>query len=206
MDGVILYLHGFCSSPASWKAKLLGDYMAGLGLAAQFVCPTLFAKPADAIAQLEALIAAASGPVTLVGSSLGGHYASYLAEKHDLKAVLINPAIIDRVDLGLFLGEHENFHSGERFTFTAAEVAELLAQVVVKPTPERYWLLTELADEVLDAQQAIARYAGCRQTVLPGGDHSFTRFGDYLEAIVAFAASPGSVEGIQHVACAGSEK
>lgn len=206
MDGLILYLHGFCSSPASWKARLLAEWMAARGLAANFVCPALSPKPSEAIAQAEAVITAATGTVTLVGSSLGGHYATYLAEKHGLNAVLINPAVIDRVDLGLFLGEHENFHSGERFLFTEADAAELLRQAVVQPTPQRYWLLTELADEVLDAQQAITRYAGCRQTVLPGGDHSFTRFGDYLEAIVGFAACPGSVEGIQHVACAGSGK
>lgn len=189
--GLILYLHGFCSSPASLKARQMAEFMAGQGLAANFACPALAPHPAAAIAQAEAIIAAAPGPVTLVGSSLGGHYATWLAEKHDLKAVLINPAVIDRLDLGLFLGEHANFHTGERFIFAEQEVAVLQGQVVTRPTPERYWLLVELADEVLDAQQAIQRYAGCRQSVLPGGDHSFTRFADYLPEIVAFSAFSG---------------
>lgn len=191
MNGTLLYLHGFCSSPASLKARQMAGYMAARGLAERFVCPALRPHPAEAIAQAEALIAAAlqagQGPVTLVGSSLGGHYATHLAEKHGLRAALINPAVLDRVDLGLFLGEHANFHTGERFTFTEAEVAVLQGQVVTRPTPERYWLLVELGDEVLDAQQAIERYAGSRQTVLSGGDHSFARFGDYLEALVEFA-------------------
>lgn len=188
MDGpLILYLHGFCSSPESWKAKLLAERMAEEGLAERFACPALSPVPHEAIAQAETIIGAAHGSVTLVGSSLGGHYAAFLAEKHDLKAVLINPAVIDRLDLGLFVGEHANFHTSERFRFTEAHAAELLAQVVARPTPERYFLLVEEGDEVLDFRHAVARYAGSRQAVLPGGDHSFSRFPEFIPAILEFA-------------------
>lgn len=184
--GLILYLHGFCSSPASWKSQLLAEEMARCGMAGQFVCPQLSPVPDEAVASLSRLIEQAGGPVTLIGSSLGGHYANHLAEKHGLKAVLINPAVVDRLDLTKFVGDHANFHSGERFTFTEAHAAQLKAQVR-QPTPERYWLLAETGDEVLDYQQAVDFYAGCRQTVLPGGDHSFTQFPGFVPQIIEYA-------------------
>jgi predicted esterase YcpF (UPF0227 family) len=183
---LILYLHGFCSSPASLKSRQLGEYMSERGLGDRFVCPPLSPVPDVAVATASRLIAGADGPVTLVGSSLGGHYANYLAEKHGLKAVLINPAAVHCLDAGKFIGEHANFHTGERFTFSAAHAAQLAAQVS-KPTPSRYWLLSEMGDEVLDWRQATAFYCGCRQTVLPGGDHSFTRFPDFMPQILEFA-------------------
>lgn len=159
----------------------------GLGLGEHFACPTLSPVPRQAVAQAEAIIAAASGTVTLIGSSLGGHYAAYLAEKHDLRAALINPAVIDRLDASLFIGEHANFHSGERFTFTAADADDLASQVVANPTASRYWLLVETGDEVLDFRHARERFRGCRQSILAGGDHSFTHFPEYVPQLIEFA-------------------
>ena len=186
MGGLIIYLHGFCSSPASWKSRLLGEEMVRRGLGGHFVCPQLSPVPDEAVACADKLIELAGGEVLLVGSSLGGHYANHLAEKHGLRAVLINPAVTGSLDLGLFVGDHANFHTGEAFTFTTAHAEQLKAQVR-RPTPERYWLLAEAGDEVLDVRQAQAFYAGCRQTVLPGGDHSFTQFPEYIPQIIEFA-------------------
>ncbi|HZX29982.1 MAG TPA: YqiA/YcfP family alpha/beta fold hydrolase [Rhodocyclaceae bacterium] len=183
---VILYLHGFCSSPSSWKARLLGERMAAMGLADCFHCPALSPVPEEAIATAETIIKAANGPVTLVGSSLGGHYATHLAEKHDLEAVLVNPAVIHRLDLDIFIGEHDNFHTGEHFSFTREHAGQLLAQVVPHPTPSRYLLMVETGDEVLDWRHAAEHYAGCRQVVLEGGDHSFTKFPEYISQIIEF--------------------
>ncbi|MBS1145255.1 MAG: hypothetical protein H6R14_2661 [Proteobacteria bacterium] len=183
---LIVYLHGFCSSPASWKSQLLADEMARRGLAGHFACPQLSPVPDEAVASISRLIEAAGGPVTLIGSSLGGHYANHLAETFGLNAILINPAVVDRLDLSLFLGEHANFHSGERFTFSEAHAAQLKAQVR-RPTPERYWLMLETGDEVLDCRQAQDFYAGSRQTVLTGGDHSFTKFPDFVSQIIEYA-------------------
>lgn len=184
---VILYLHGFGSSPASWKAKLLGAHLEALGQGERFLCPLLSPVPQEAIASAEALIAAAPGKVTLVGSSLGGHYATFLAEKHDLRAVLVNPAVVQRLEAKRFLGEHAHFHSGEIFTFTADHAAQLQAQTLVRPDPARYLLLLETGDAVLDYRHALEHYVGCRQIVLSGGDHSFTKFPRYLPQILEFA-------------------
>ena len=192
---LIIYLHGFCSSPASWKSQLLAEEMARRGLAEHFVCPQLSPVPDEAAASVSRLIEAADGPVTLIGSSLGGHYANFLAEKHGLNAVLINPAVpqgdvlrgaVDYLDLAKFVGEHTHFHSGEAFSFTEAHAAQLKAQVS-RPSPGRYWLLLETGDEVLDYRQAQDFYAGCRQTVLEGGDHGFASFAEFVPQIIEFA-------------------
>lgn len=183
---MIIYLHGFCSSPAAWKARLLAEEMARRGLSDQFASPQLPTVPAEAVALVGDLIAAAEGPVTLIGSSLGGHYANYLAEKHDLNAVLINPAAVGAMDLGIFVGNHVNFHTGQAFTFSADHAEQLRAQVTL-PTARRYWLLLESGDELLDYRLALNFYDGCRQTVLDGGDHSFTRFPDFMPQIIEFA-------------------
>jgi uncharacterized protein len=180
---VILYLHGFRSSPQSWKARLLGEAMAARGSADRFHCPALSPDPTVAIGQAEAILAE-YGPGTLVGSSLGGYYATWLAEQHGLPAVLVNPAVVAPISLEAYVGQQTNLYTGEAFDFTPAHVAALRALEAARLTPERYWLLVETGDEVLDYRDAVARYAGCRQTVLPGGDHSFTRFPDFVGQII----------------------
>lgn len=181
----LLYLHGFRSSPQSWKAHLLGDALAARGRAECFHCPALSPDPVVAIAQAEAILAE-QGPCTLVGSSLGGYYATWLAEKHGLRAVLINPAVVAPLSLEAYVGPQTNLYSGEVFEFTPAHIAALRALEAPRVTPEHYWLLVEQGDEVLDWREAAARYAGARQTVLPGGDHSFTRFPDFVPQIIEF--------------------
>jgi len=189
---LILYLHGFTSGPQSKKAQALARRMAQRGLADRFFCPQLPASPAAAIRLAEEIItklgAGGTARITLVGSSLGGFYATYLAEVHGSKAVLVNPAVVAALELEPYLGPHTWLHSGEPFEFTRAHIAELSALEVPRiKDPSRYWLLVEEGDETLDYRVAVARYAGARQTVLPGGDHSFTRWEDYLEEIIVFA-------------------
>ena len=183
----VLYLHGFRSSPQSWKARLLADAMAVRGLADRFHCPALSHDPDLAIAQAEAILAAHPGPFTLIGSSLGGYYATWLAEKHGLPAILINPAVVAPLSLETYVGPQTSLYGGEPFEFTHAHIAALRKMEAPVITPEHYWLLVEAGDEVLDYRLATARYAGCRQTVLPGGDHSFTRFPDFIGQIIEFS-------------------
>ncbi|MBL8485940.1 MAG: alpha/beta fold hydrolase [Rhodocyclaceae bacterium] len=185
---MILYLHGFTSAPQSHKARALQARMAARGCGDRFVCPQLPPSPREAIALADGFIARAPAPVTLVGSSLGGYYATWLAEHHDLDAVLVNPAVVAHLSLQQFVGPQTNLYTGERFDFTAGHVEELRAVEVARiAKPERFWLLVEEGDEVLDYRQAVEKYRGARQTVLPGGDHSFTRWPDYLDDIIAFA-------------------
>lgn len=182
----ILYLHGFCSSPESWKARLLADAMTRRGQGERFFCPFLSPVPREAIAQAEEIIGRHDGSLTVVGSSLGGFYATWLAEKFDLRAVLVNPAVVAPISLEKYLGTQTNLHTQETFEFTVEHIAQLRALEVERVTPERYLLMVETGDEVLDYRQAVARYAGCRQIVLEGGDHSFSRFPDYLPQLIEF--------------------
>jgi len=186
MSAKILYLHGFCSSPASWKSRLLAEVLQAQGHDDCFFCPALSHVPFEAIAQAEALINGQNGPLTLVGSSLGGYYATWLAEQFGLRAVLINPAVVAPLSLDEFIGTQTNLYTGESFEFTSGHIEQLRALEVPHIIPERYLLMLETGDALLDYRQAVVRYAGCRQLVLEGGDHSFTRFPDLLPQLLEF--------------------
>ena len=185
---MILYLHGFTSGPQSRKAQLLGERAAARGVG--FACPQLPHSPGAAIDLAESIVVekvGAGDTVALVGSSLGGCYATHLAEKHRLRAVLVNPVVVAHLALEKFVGPQQNLYSGERFEFTRDHIAKLRELDVPRLSrPENFWLLVETGDEVLDYRQAVSRYAGARQTVLAGGDHSFTRWPDVLDPILEF--------------------
>lgn len=187
---MLIYLHGFNSAPESHKATVLKRFLGEHGLAHLYACPALSHRPAEAIRSIEAEIGKHSGaPVTLIGSSLGGFYATYLAEKHAaLRAVLLNPAVYPARDLGQYLGSQQNLYTGERYELTSEHVSELRALSVSSIHPERYLLIVETGDEVLDYKEAVAFYAGARQIVVDGGDHALKSFPDHLPAIFEFAS------------------
>ncbi len=182
---MLIYIHGFNSSPASSKAQLLKARLEALGRGSEFSAPALPHSPAQAAATLDALAAGNPG-AALVGSSLGGYYATYLVEKHRLKAVLLNPAVRPYELLIDHLGPQQNLYTGERYVFTALHVEELRALEVSAITRERYLLIAATADEVLDYRAAVDRYAGCRQIVIDGGDHGLSNFEDYVEPVLGF--------------------
>lgn len=194
---MLIYLHGFNSSPASFKANLLKRKLESLGRGAEFSAPALPHRPGAAAALLEAEIARSPG-ATLVGSSLGGYYATWLAEKHALRAVLVNPAVRPYELLRSLLGTQQNLHTGEQYEFTARHLEELAALEVPAITrPERYLLMVQTGDELLDYRQAVERYRGCRQLVVKGGDHAFSDFDKYLDDVLELcgAISRRSYEG-----------
>jgi predicted esterase YcpF (UPF0227 family) len=184
---MLIYIHGFNSSSQSGKSRELVDWMAQRGFGESCVCPDLPDRPAAAIALLDGLIAQSIGPAKLIGSSLGGFYAAYLAEKHGLRAILVNPCVNCHEKLADLVGSmQKNWHSGAEYLFTGAHLAELRALATRPADMGRYLLLLETGDEVLDYREAAAAFRGARQVVLEGGDHSFTRFTDILPDILAF--------------------
>ena len=186
---MIVYLHGFNSSPQSHKARVLGEYLAKRGLGSHYACPALPPSALAAIAAIENLIGR-SRPC-FVGSSLGGFYATYLAEKHGAKAVLINPAIDPHVGLRTYLGPQKNLHTAEPYELTEAHLREWEQLYLPHVTPSRYWLIVETGDEVLDYRRAVERYKGARQLVIEGGDHGFSDFAAYLEPVLEFCGIRG---------------
>jgi predicted esterase YcpF (UPF0227 family) len=181
---VIVYLHGFNSSPQSHKAQVFARHMAERALAAEFACPTLPPSAREAIRVAERL---AGKSVCYVGSSLGGFYATYLVEKHGGSAVLINPAIDPHIGLRAYLGPQKNLYTGEPYGLTEAHLDEWRELYVPKITPSRYLLLVETGDEVLDYRRAVERYAGAERVVVRGGDHSLQSFPTHLARILSFA-------------------
>ena len=158
---MIVYIHGFNSSPASSKANLLKTRLEALGRDAEFSAPALPHSPKRAAALLDALVTRHRG-AALIGSSLGGYYATWLAEKHRLNAVLINPAVRPYEGLSAYVGVQQNLHTGEAYEFTREHLDELRRLEVERVTPERYLLLAATGDEVLDYRVAVAKYRGCR--------------------------------------------
>jgi predicted esterase YcpF (UPF0227 family) len=182
----IVYLHGFNSAPQSHKARTMAAYMAERGLGDRFACPALPHRPEGAIATVEEALARWAD-ATLVGSSLGGFYATHLAEKHGRRAVLINPAVRPQQDLESFLGVQRNLYTGKSYELTRAHIDAWRALDAPVTQPERYLLLVETGDEVLDYREAVRKYAGARQVVVPGGDHTLQSFPQHLPLILEFA-------------------
>ena len=191
---MLVYLHGFNSSPQSFKARLLRERLARAGREAELIAPALPHWPAQAIAIVErVLVESHPRTVTLIGSSLGGYYATWLAERYGLRAILVNPAIRPHALLTGFIGTQTNLYTGERYTLTAQHIEQLQDLDVEEITdPARYLLLVAMADEVLDSRVALQKYRGARQIVDPAGDHGFSDFARHIDAILEFAACEAS--------------
>ncbi|WP_308924455.1 YqiA/YcfP family alpha/beta fold hydrolase [Janthinobacterium sp. J1-1] len=185
---MILYLHGFRSSPLSMKSRLLAAQMQALGRSEEWRCPQLPASPKLAIELALSLVKDVTpAQLTIIGSSLGGYYATWLAEQLGCRAVLLNPAIVPLLDLEQHVGVTTAFHSDEPFEFRRDYIDELRAFAVPAISrPERYFLLAATGDEVLDYRDMVAHYAGARQTIIDGSDHGISEFADYVAPVLQF--------------------
>ncbi|MCP3727186.1 alpha/beta fold hydrolase [Paraburkholderia sp. CNPSo 3272] len=187
---MIVYLHGFRSSPQSFKARLLAARMAELGRSGEWLCPTLPVSPREAIALAEQEIGAQMKPgerVTLIGSSLGGYFATHLAEKHGWRAALLNPAVVPDRDLSKYLGEQPLWHGGGSIVVEPRHLEELRALAVTLVTqPARYYLIAATGDEVLDYREMLAHYPGVPTHLIEGSDHGISEFADYVDEVIRF--------------------
>jgi hypothetical protein len=191
----ILYLHGFNSSPESHKARLLCDYMQRRGVGDYIDIPKIPPLPAAAMELLQQHADAISGKhaLSLVGSSLGGFYATWLAEKYNCPAVLINPAVRPDQLLMKYLGENKNYYTEENWVLDRNHIAQFRDLYIEKVTqPERYLILLQTGDDTLDYRQALQQYAGCSFIVEQGGSHEFSGFERHLDKILSFCnVTPG---------------
>ena len=192
---MILYLHGFRSAPQSFKARLIAARLQALRRGAEYHCPQLPASPRAAIALASEIVAGFPvEEVTLIGSSLGGYYATYLAEQLSCRAVLLNPAVKPPRELEKHVGVTTAYHSEEPFEFRREYIDELKALEVAAITrPERYFLLAATGDEILDWREMAAHYPGARQLIIDGSDHGISDFERYADAVLSFCGiGPGA--------------
>jgi len=181
--GKLLYLHGFASCGEGNKSRALAAYFGD----AHVFAPDLPYVPQEAIEMLTKLISAQK-PSLLVGASLGGYYATYLAEKFDIPAVLINPSCEPWKTLAAYTGWQERFCDGERFEFKPVYLQQL-EYLSVMTERSRYLVLLQSEDEVLDYHVAKERYKDHRVVVEYGGNHRFENIGEYLSLIESFMKS-----------------
>lgn len=183
----LLYIHGFNSSPQSLKATVTGRWLARHYPGVNFLCPPLSLFPQSAVASLESILAERDDEMYLVGSSMGGFYATWLAQRYACKAVLINPAVAPWRGKDYLLGEQINYHTGERCMFEERHLEALRAfDVPYLEHPQRIRVLLQTGDEVLDYRLALEKYRACEPLVERGGDHSFQNFERHLPAIMDF--------------------
>ena len=187
---MILYLHGFRSSPQSFKARLLAEQMAAQGRVHEYACPQLPPEPRAAI-KLAGEIARSVVPsaLTLVGSSLGGYYATWLAEKIGCRAVLLNPALRAFEKLAVQVGPQTAYHEGGApFEFKPEYLDQLRDMHVPAITgPERYFLIAATGDELLDWREMAAAFPGSRHKIIQGSDHGLSDFSGYMQEVLDFA-------------------
>lgn len=185
----LLYLHGFRSSPQSTKARLMAARVAAEYPNVQWWCPQLPPSPAEAAALIEQ--GTADWPferMAVVGSSLGGFYATWLAERRGCRAVVLNPAVDPARDLAGYIGEQSAWHDPSQHFFFQPEYIDELHALEAGPLshPELFFALIAKGDEVLDWREMTARYPDVRLRLLEGSDHALSDFDQHLEEVLAF--------------------
>ena len=188
----LLYLHGFRSSPRSFKAQRLGAWLAAHRPGLTWCCPQLPPSPRQAMELARELTAHwPDAGSAVVGSSLGGFYALALAEERGWRGVLLNPAVHPARDLAAHMGEQQAFHDPtERFFFQPEYIDQLREIACATPPrlthPERILAIIARGDEVLDWREMAARCTGARIELLEGGDHALSNFDELLPTVIGF--------------------
>ena len=185
----LLYLHGFRSSPQSTKARFVEAWMARHAPDVVRCCPHLPPSPREAMERMASGIASWPMATTaVIGSSLGGFYATALAERTGCRAVMLNPAVDPARDLAKYIGELTSWHGDERFFFRAGYIDELRAWTPPSPLTDldRYFAVIAKGDELLSWREMSARYAGCRVRLIEGSDHALSDFESHWPEVRTF--------------------
>lgn len=187
----VLYLHGFLSSPQSQKAQQTLSYCKEIGLGDRIVMPSITHGPAETIMQLHALIKELNtDKLVLMGSSLGGYYATYLSEYYQVPAVLINPAVRPYELWKSHLGENRNYYSNEIQVVTEQHIAELRELDIIQLSyPSNFKIFLQTGDETLDYRQAAEKFPSSQCIIRENGSHSYDNFEQELPCIFEFFAS-----------------
>lgn len=190
---LVVYLHGFRSSPRSSKAVLTGESVKALSTVNQsfeWFCPQLLASPKASMDMvIERIEASTYDRLVIMGSSLGGYYANYLAEKYGCKAVALNPAVRAPRELAQHVGMLTAYDTNEPYDFRPEYIQELSDfQVDAITNPGRYFLMAAKGDELLDWKEMVDFYKGAEQLVLEGSDHGIAEYPEHLPKVLEFIA------------------
>jgi predicted esterase YcpF (UPF0227 family) len=188
---LLVYLHGFRSSPNSTKAVMTGEAVRALSNAQnsyEWYCPQLLASPKESMEMVIKHIEQSQiDRIVIIGSSLGGFYTNYLAEKYQCKGIVLNPAVYAARELEAHVGMMTAYDSEDPFDFKAEYIDQLLAlQVNAITNPERYFLIAAKGDELLDWKEMAAFYPGAKQLILDGSDHGIADYAAHLPAVIEF--------------------
>lgn len=185
MSKLVVYLHGFASSSQSEKALITKAFFQQHLPDVELLMPDLPYTPTEAVAAIHHALNGRR-PDAVIGSSLGGFLATYLAEQIGCYAALINPAVAPYDLLSQHFGTYRHPVLQQDFS-VAPHHMPLLAELEYRPSAkERYLVLLQQGDEVLDYRKAVEFYAGCTVDVQQGGDHSYKGYANCLPAIVKF--------------------
>ena len=187
---MIIYIHGFASSGQGGKAKQFREYYQENG--ESFIAPTLSYVPELAIDTLQQLIENSDDKVSLIGSSLGGYYATYLANMYNLNAVLINPSIVPYQTLQKTLGFMQNYYDQSSFEWRESHLEMLKKYEVKKLNHKNFMLLLQTGDETLDYKQAVAKFSEATLIIEEGGSHGFEGIERHFERVNDFCNADGA--------------
>ena len=188
---LLVYLHGFRSSPNSTKAVMTGEAVKALSTSEhsyEWYCPQLLASPGQSMDMVvQHIDQSKADRIVIIGSSLGGFYTNYLAEKYQCKGIVLNPAVYAARELEPHVGMMTAYDSEEPFDFKAEYINELRAlQVERIIDPKRYFLIAAKGDELLDWKEMVAFYPGAKQLILEGSDHGIADYATHLPAVIEF--------------------
>ncbi len=188
---LLVYLHGFRSSPRSSKAFMTGEAIKALSTvehSIEWYCPQLLASPKESMDMVTQYIDQSDADrIVVIGSSLGGFYTNYLAEKYGCQAVALNPAVRAARELAPHVGMMTAYDSEEPFDFRPEYIDELKTlQVEGISNPARYFLIAAKGDELLDWKEMVQFYKGAKQLVLEGSDHGIADYADHLPEVLEF--------------------
>ena len=189
---MVIYIYGFGGSGEGKKAQVFREYFGAKGEA--FIAPSLSYVPELAMKTLEELIESYNKDVTLIGSSLGGFYAIYLADKYKVNAVLLNPSIHPYITLKDYVGDAPSFYDESRFTWKESHISMLEKYIVQDIREKNYMLLVQTGDEILDYKEAVAKFSKATCIVEEGGNHSFENIQEYFVQIEKFLKSGANTE------------
>ena len=191
---LVVYLHGFRSSPRSSKAVMTGEAIKALSTQEnpiEWYCPQLLPSPKESMNIVERHIEDSKHDrLVIIGSSLGGYYANYLAEKYGCKGVALNPAVRAPKELASHVGMLTSYDTDEQYDFRPEYIDQLKdLQVEAITNPSRYFLMAAKGDELLDWQEMVEFYKGAEQLVLEGSDHGISEYSDHLPKVLSFISA-----------------